>query len=70
MFVIDTFCSNSSLIISSFPESFTLDDLLPIGRPSTIPSAFFLAKASFVLWLIKFLSISADKPNAKARTLL
>ena len=47
-----------------------LDALIDMGRPNTIPSAFFLAKASFVLWLIRLRSISAESPKAKASTLL
>ena len=43
---------------------------LPTGRPRTTPSAFFLASASFVRWLIRFRSISAERPKAKASTLL
>ena len=43
---------------------------LPIGRPMRPPSALTRAKASFVLCEIRFLSISADNPNAKAKTLL
>ena len=42
----------------------------PLGRPSIIPSAFFLDNASFVRWLIRLRSISADSPNANANTLL
>ena len=67
---LDTFLSNKTRITSSWPESFTRFDLLPFGRPRTTPSARLLANASFVLWLIKFRSISALKPNANARTLL
>jgi len=54
----------------SFPVSFKTLFLLPIGLPNTFPSAFNLANASFVLCDIKFLSISADNPKAKANTLL
>ena len=46
------------------------DDFFPLGRPRVTPSALFLANASLVLWLIRFLSISADKPKANAKTLL
>lgn len=42
----------------------------PFGRPSVTPSAFFLASASLVRWLIRLRSISADKPKANASTLL
>lgn len=31
-------------------------------------TAFFLARASLVLWLIRLRSISADRPKAKAKT--
>lgn len=48
----------------------TAELIRPFGRPSTTPSAFFLANASFVRWLIRLRSISAESPKAKARTLL
>jgi len=38
--------------------------LLPKGRPSFIPSDFFLARASLIRCEINVRSISADKPNA------
>ena len=74
---------NEAFIISTEKRKEILDDcqtederkrtaelIRPLGRPRTIPSAFFLANASFVRWLIRLRSISADSPNAKARTLL
>ena len=63
---------NNSEMSTSLPESLYLSGelLLPLGRPSRTPSAFFLANASFVRWLIRFRQISAESPKAKARTLL
>ena len=63
---------NSSDMSTSLPDSLYLSGalLLPFGRPRTTPSAFLLANASLVRWLIRLRSISADKPKAKARTLL
>ena len=65
------FFNNSEMSIS-LPESLYLSGelLLPLGRPSITPSAFFLANASLVRWLIRLRSISAESPKAKARTLL
>lgn len=54
-----------------FPRQFVLVRIIfpPFGLPSFTPSAFFLASASLVRWLIRLRSISADRPKAKARTL-
>ena len=62
----------SSRINVSLPLNlyFSGEFFLPLGRPNFTPSARFLANASFVRWEIKFLSISADNPKAKAKTLL
>ena len=58
------------LICSLYQSSFFLLFMDHKGRPSFLPSAFLFIKASLVLWLIKFLSISAESPKAKAKTLL
>lgn len=42
------FLSSNSFSFCSFPVGFVLEDFLPFGRPRITPSAFFLAKASFV----------------------
>lgn len=69
---LETFAFKSSWIRFSFPCSlyFSTELFLPFGRPNVTPSAFFLAKASFVRWLIRLRSISAESPKAKASTLL
>jgi hypothetical protein len=69
MALCDTFLFSSPLILFSFPVSLVFADLLPIGLPRITPSAFFLANASFVRCEIRFLYISAERPNAKASTL-
>ena len=56
-------------IISSLPVNFVWELFRPLGRPNTIPSDRFRAKASFVRCEIRFRSISAERPKAKARTL-
>jgi hypothetical protein len=45
--------SIKSRIISSFPESFTLLDFFPLGRPRVTPSAFFLGLSFFLCDALK-----------------
>ena len=45
----ETFLSSSTRIVSSFPLNLTFRDFAPTGLPRTTPSAFFRARASFVL---------------------
>ena len=68
IFDLDIFLSNIPWMTSSLPDNFNFADLRPLGRPKITPSAFFRARASFVLAEIRFLSIWADNPNAKAKT--
>ena len=51
-----------------FFESLSFFDSAENGRPSFFPDAFIFAKDDLVRWDIKFLSISAAKPKAKAKT--
>ena len=61
-------CISIIVAPSSAPSSFEPLLTLPFGRPSFCPSAFFRSRASFVRWLIRFRSISAESPKAKAST--
>lgn len=70
IFVLGTFFWTRVLIVSSWPDSLTWLDLRHLGRPRTTPSARLRAKASFVRWLMRLRSISADRPKANANTLL
>lgn len=72
IFRLDTPTCNNSLIRFSLPDNlyFSGEFFFPFGRPSITPSAFLRANASFVRWEIRLRSISADKPKAKAKTLL
>lgn len=54
----------------AFFESLSFFDSAENGRPSFLPEALRLARDDFVRWDIRFLSISAAKPKAKAKTLL
>ena len=59
----------SFLIVFPLSASNNFLFLAPTGLPSVLPSDLSLARASFVRWAIKALSISADNPKAKANTL-
>lgn len=52
----------------AFFESLSFFDSAENGRPSFLPDALRLARDDFVRWDIKFLSISAANPKAKAKT--
>ncbi len=60
--------SSSNLISFSLPVSFATLARLAFGSPSLLPSFFFPVSSSTAHLEIKFRSISADRPNAKART--
>ncbi len=64
------FNSSCMRILLSWSLYFSGALFFPLGRPNITPSIFFRAKASFVRWLIRLRSISADSPKAKANTLL
>ena len=70
--MLETSAFNSSCmrILLSWSLYFSGALFFPLGRPNITPSIFFRAKASFVRWLIRLRSISADSPKAKANTLL
>ena len=70
IYVLENPASNISIMSSSFPVSLYFVAVLPSGRPSFTPSAFFLLSASVVLWESSERSISAEMLNANARTLL
>ena len=72
IFLRDIPIDNNSEIKHLFPYNFNFSTgvFFPAGRPNVIPSAFLRARASFVLWLIRFRSISAESPKANANTLL
>ena len=53
----------------AFFESLSFFDSAENGRPSFLPDALRLARDDFVRWEIKFLSISAAKLKANAKTL-
>lgn len=55
-------------ILLVFLDSLSFYDSAANGRPSFLPEALRLAKDDFVRWDMRFLSISAAKPKAKART--
>lgn len=61
--------SSKFLIFLAFLESFSFFDSAENGRPSFLPDALMFASDDFVRWEIRFRSISAAKPKAKARTL-
>ena len=52
----------------AFFESLSFFDSAEKGRPSFFPEALRLARDDFVRWDIRFLSISAANPKAKAKT--
>ena len=54
----------------AFFESLSFFDSAENGRPSFLPDALRFANDDFVRWDIRFLSISAAKPKANAKTLL
>lgn len=55
-------------IFLAFFESLSFFDSAENGRPSFFPEALRLARDDFVRWDIRFLSISAARPKANAKT--
>ena len=57
MALMEILCARRFWISASRPVSFLRELLLPLGRPSTIPSARFRARASFVRWEMRLLKL-------------
>lgn len=62
--------SNKSLTFFVFLDSFSFLDCAANGRPNFLPVARILSNDALVRCDIRLRSISADKPNANAITLL